>query len=136
MHQALISYGAYPAKLGELDLCWIPAHVDYGGNEVCSQAVKHALRSDFETQIPLCPLNRPRQIWSQIDNNKKKWQFQWETSTKGRCYCEVHPLVESSVSLPFLSRRDQIILYGLTLRHFGRNSYLHKIGYHRVLRVA
>ena len=111
-----------------VDLCWIPAHVGIGGNEACDVVAKHALKPENITQIPLGPSEIIRLAKDQME--KKKWQFQWDSSTKGRFCDTVYPDVVPPVKLPMLSRRDQVALGGLRLGHCRLNSYLYKIGCH------
>jgi len=92
-----------------VDLCWIPAHVGVGGNEACDLAAKPALKLENVTQIPLGPSEIISLAKGQIE---KKWQFQWDSSMKGRFCHMVHPDVVPLVKLPMLSWRDQVALVG------------------------
>ena len=77
--------------------------------EACDLVAKHTLKLENVTQIPLGPSEIISLAKGQIE---KKWQFQWDSSMKGRFCHMVHPDVVPLVKLPMLSWRDQVALVG------------------------
>jgi ribonuclease HI len=100
---------------------WVKADVGIYGNEIADRLAKEATKNRYETysRLPKCAIkmdNRQQSI--------KKWQRQWEETTKGGVTKEFFPSVEGRLAVILnLSPDITAIMTG----HGNIRSYLHRL---------
>jgi ribonuclease HI len=78
-------------KNWKIEFKWVKAHVGIYGNEMADRLAKEVNKNQHETysRIPKCAIIRENR-----QQSIRKWQSQWEETTKGAVTKEFFPSVE------------------------------------------
>ena len=111
----------------KITLTWVPAHVAIRGNEVADQLAKEALETEQVLQVGF----ELKETLQEIDRYiRGKWQAWWSSTTKGKFYRDLFPLVNSHNGYENRSREKEVKVIRLRLGKCRLNYYLHKIKRH------
>ena len=123
------SIGAALENGVEIELCWIPGHMEIKGNETADASAKSAtIRNDVEVYT-----NPEMTEFKNLAEKhiKAKWQKLWDEDTTGREYHTMEPTVSKASKFRYNDREMEKTLTRLRLRKCYLNSYMHKIRRHR-----
>jgi hypothetical protein len=108
-------------KNWRIEFKWVKAHVGMYGNEIADRLAKEATKNQHETysRLPKCAIIRENR-----QQSIRKWQSQWEETTKGAVTKEFFPSVEGRLAIDLnLNPNITAIMTG----HGNIRSYLHRL---------
>ena len=103
----------------EIQLCWVPSHIDIPGNERADKLARQGLELEIITEYPYSKSEIKSMTKSSIN---KKWQAEWDVSEKGRWYHSICPKVGKRRQCPSQNKHIETMITRLRLGH-TRSSY-------------
>ena len=96
----------------EIQLCWIPSHIDIPGNERADKLARQGLELTEVTDLAYST----SEIKSMIKHSIwEEWQTVWTNSTEGRWYHTLRPNVKGGLPCPHHSRQVDTAITKLRL---------------------
>jgi hypothetical protein len=111
-------------KNWKIQFKWVKAHVGIFGNEIADRLAKKATQNYDVTYRMIPKSSIKRDIKKEKKEDIRKWQHQWEETTKGAITKELFPVVERRLTVILnLSPKVTTIMTG----HGNIRSYLHRL---------
>jgi hypothetical protein len=105
----------------KIEFKWVKAHAGIFGNEIAYRLAKEATQNHYVTysRVPRSAIKKDTR-----KESIRKWQRQWEETTKGAITKEFYPTAENRMAVNLtLSPKVTTIMTG----HGNIRSYLHRL---------